>query len=122
MIGAQARAALESDLVIDITTTGRRSGQPRRLEIWFYNLDGRIYITGWPGRRDWYANLLACPDFTFHVKQSVRADIPACAHPVTATADREQILGRIIERIGRPDALQEWLGSAPLVEVEFPGA
>ena len=35
--------ALERDRTIDITTTGRQSGQPRRLEIWFHNLDGRIY-------------------------------------------------------------------------------
>jgi deazaflavin-dependent oxidoreductase (nitroreductase family) len=121
MIGASARAALETDLAIDITTTGRRSGEPRRLEIWFYKVEDRIYITGWPGRRDWYANLLACPDFTFHLKQSVRADIPARARPVTAAADREQVLRQIIERIGRLDALDEWLESAPLVEVEFPG-
>jgi hypothetical protein len=120
MIGAPARAALESDLAIDITTTGRRSGELRRLEIWSYNVEDRIYLTGWPGRRDWYANLLACPDFTFHLKQSVRTDIPARAHPVTAAADRERVLRQIIERIGRVDALEEWLERAPLVEVEFP--
>ena len=37
--------ALANDRVIDITTTGRQSGQPRRLEIWFHNVDGRLYIT-----------------------------------------------------------------------------
>ncbi len=31
---------------IDITTTGRRSGAPRRIEIVFHNIDGRIYISG----------------------------------------------------------------------------
>ena len=46
---ADVRAALERDLTIDITTTGRRSGQPRRIEIWFYNVDGRIYLGGSSG-------------------------------------------------------------------------
>ena len=53
--------ALERDRVVDITTTGRHSGEPRRLEIWIHHLGGRHYITGTPGRRAWYANLVADP-------------------------------------------------------------
>lgn len=73
------RAALDNDLVIDITTIGRKSGEPRRKEIWFHKFGDVVYITGRPGRRDWYANLLAHPDFMFHLKESVKADIPARA-------------------------------------------
>lgn len=39
------KQALERDRVIDITTIGRQSGEPRRIEIWFLNVDGHIYIT-----------------------------------------------------------------------------
>jgi hypothetical protein len=119
MIDEQARAALDVDLTADITTTGRRSGAQRRLEIWFHNLDGRIYITGSPGRRDWYANLLARPEFTFHLKQSARVDIPARAHPVTDLPEREQVLRRILDRIDGSGTLDDWVGGAPLVEVEL---
>ena len=66
--------ALERDRTIDITTTGRNTGQPRRKEIWFHNIEGRLYITGTLGSRDWYANLVANPQFTFHIKQSAQAD------------------------------------------------
>lgn len=45
---APVQQALITDQVIDITTIGRKSGQPRRIEIWFHNLDGRLYITGTP--------------------------------------------------------------------------
>src|SRR6476619_4847515 len=79
----QIRTALETDRAIDITTIGRRSGQPRRIEMAFHNLDGQIYITGTPGKRDWYANLVANPDFTFHLKRSATADLPAHATPIT---------------------------------------
>ena len=34
--------ALERDRAIDITTTGRNTGQPRRKEIWFRNIEGRL--------------------------------------------------------------------------------
>ena len=112
------RRALERDRTIDITTTGRRSGQPRRLEIWFHNLDGRIYITGLPGRRDWYANVVADPDFTFHLKETAQADLPARARPITDEAERREVLAEILSRLGRNE-LDRWVSDAPLVEVEF---
>ena len=71
------RQALERDRTIDITTTGRNTGQPRLKEIWFHNIEGRLYITGTPGSRDWYANLVANPRFIFHLKQSAQADLTA---------------------------------------------
>ena len=55
--------ALQDDRLIDITTTGRKSGEPHRIEIGFHFVDGHVYITGRPGLRGWYANLLANPDF-----------------------------------------------------------
>ena len=73
----EAASALATDQVIDITTTGRQTGQPRRIEIWFHRVDDQYYITGTPGRpRSWYANLLAHPQFTFHLKQSATATCP----------------------------------------------
>jgi hypothetical protein len=75
--------ALQTDRTIDITTTGRNSGQSRRIEIWFHNVDGAIYITGTPGTRDWYANLVTDPSFFFHLKESTQADLAARATPIT---------------------------------------
>jgi deazaflavin-dependent oxidoreductase (nitroreductase family) len=111
--------ALARDRTIDITTIGHQSGQPRRIEIWFHNLDGNIYITGTPGKRDWYANLIAHPDFTFHLKDSVAADLPARAVPITDTAERRAILERILARLGHPSDLPAWERGSPLVRVAF---
>jgi hypothetical protein len=63
--------ALGQDRIIDITTTGRKSGRPHRIEIMFHYLEGAVYISGLPGRRDWYANHLQNPEMVFHLKQSV---------------------------------------------------
>jgi deazaflavin-dependent oxidoreductase (nitroreductase family) len=84
----RAQHALTRDRTIDITTRGRRTGQLRRTEIWFHHIDGQAYIMGTPGRHDWFANLLANPEFTFHVKQTVTADLPARATPILDTARR----------------------------------
>jgi len=111
--------ALETDRVIDITTTGRNSGQPRRIEIWFHRVDGRFYITGTPGRRSWYANLIAHPDFTFHLKHSAQADLPATATPVTDPAERARITEAIVADLGGKVTLD---ATSPLVGVTFPAA
>jgi len=115
----QIKQALATDKTIDITTTGRKTGRPRRIEIWFHNLEGRIFITGLPGTRDWYANMVATPAFTFHLKQSVKADLPARARPITGQAERREILGQITQNVDRADDLEEWVKSSPLVEVTF---
>ena len=115
--------ALENDRTIDITTIGRNSGQPRRIEVWRYRYDGRIFLSGSPGTRDWYANLLVNPEFTFHLKGSVQADLPAIAHPVTDETERRKVMPSILDELGRGSGdLEELVARSPLVEVEFPDA
>lgn len=118
----QARQALTQDQTIDITTTGRSSGEPHRIEIWFHNLDGKVYITGTPGKRGWYANLLAHPNFTFHLKQSATADLPARATPITDPEARRTIFTAILAKLDRSADLDAWLANSPLVAVSFDGA
>ncbi len=114
------RQALERDRTIDITTTGRNSGRPRRIEIWFHNVGGRIFISGTPGTRSWYANMLAEPNMMFHLKGSVHADLPARARPIVDEAERRQVLPGIFEKIERDlSELDAWVERSPLVEVEF---
>lgn len=111
--------ALERDRTIDITTTGRKTGRPRRKEIWFHNIDGQLYITGTPGSRDWYANLVANPRFTFHLKQTAQADLPARATPVRDREQRRHIISRIHQKIGGNRDLEAWVEGSALVEVEL---
>ena len=117
------RAALAHGGVIDITTTGRRSGEPRRIEIVYHVIDGRIYISGQPNparRRSWLANLEARPDFTFHLKTGVRADLPATARIVDEPAERRRILIEVARAWNRTD-IDAMVESSPLVEVTIPG-
>ena len=119
----QVQQALTTDQVIDITTIGRKSGQPRRIEIWFHNLAGRLYITGTPGRpRDWLANLLAQPEFTFHLKERTQADLPARAIPIVEEEEPRAVLSAILQKLGRTEEdVERWVGESPLVEVVLTG-
>ncbi len=113
--------ALANDLVIDITTIGRTSGEPKRIEIWFHNVDDRYYITGRPGPRSWYANVLANPAITFHLKQSTEADLDGAARAVTDPAEKRSVFlaaTKLSEYINE-DNVQEWVDGSPLIEVVF---
>jgi deazaflavin-dependent oxidoreductase (nitroreductase family) len=113
-------AALERGGTIDITTTGRHSGKPRRIEIAFHNIDGRIYISGAPSprKRSWLANLEADPHFTFHLKGRTRADLPATARVIDTEAERREILPHIARNWGRGD-IERMVQYSPLIEVTF---
>lgn len=113
------RRALSHGQTIDITTTGRRSGLPRRIEIVFHNFDGRIYISGMPSRRRraWIANLEADPRLTLHLKgRRVTTDLPATARVISDEAERQAIMPRIAAVWRRQD-LDAMIRFSPLIEV-----
>ena len=108
---------------VDITTIGRRSGEPRRIETWFYRADGTVYLSGMPGRRGWAANLEAEPAFTFHLKNGVEADLPARATEIVDEAERRRVMAALIEGLGnvsdRRRDLDAWVAGSPLFAVSF---
>ncbi|WP_370964430.1 nitroreductase/quinone reductase family protein [Amycolatopsis sp. cg9] len=116
---------------IDITTTGARTGRRRRIEVWFYRADGRIYLSTTPAKRGWYANIVKNPAFTFHLKHGVRADLAAIGTPVRDAGEREAVFTSIIADLNQPAnpagipqpvrPLAEWLAGSPLVRVDFVG-
>ncbi len=114
--------ALARGHTIDITTTGRKTGKPRRIEVMFHNIGGWIYISGMPGfPRSWLANLDANPQFTFHLKGAVRADLPATARVITDEQERRTILDGVARAWRRRD-LETMVKTSPLVEVTIDGS
>jgi deazaflavin-dependent oxidoreductase (nitroreductase family) len=118
------RRALDRGHLIDITTTCRRTGRPRRLEIVFHNLGGRIVISGTPvkGRtRAWLYNLAADPRITLHLKGPLAtADLEGTARIVTDPAERRELLAGVARNWGRTD-LEAMVEHSPLIEVTVPG-
>jgi hypothetical protein len=127
---AQVAAALSiepdagsRERTVDITTTGRRSGSPRRIETWFYRVEGTVYLSGSPGRRGWAANLEAEPAFTFHLKNGLVADLQARAEPVVEEAERRRIFTIMFDQLRHVGSagreLEEWVAGSPLFAVSF---
>lgn len=56
-------ASLASEAFCYITTTGRVTGRPHEIEIWFGMQDSTIYLLSGGGERsDWVRNIAAHPD------------------------------------------------------------
>jgi deazaflavin-dependent oxidoreductase (nitroreductase family) len=117
-------AALDRGQIIDITTTGRRTGTPRRIEIVFHNLDGRIVISGMPvpGRtRAWIHNIEADPSVTLHFKgPHVRGDVEGTARVITDPVERRELLTGVARNWNRTD-VDVMVAHSPLIEVTVPG-
>jgi deazaflavin-dependent oxidoreductase (nitroreductase family) len=118
------RTALDHSQVIDITTTGRRTGQARRIEIFIHSLDGRLVISGMPmaGRtRAWIHNLEADPALVIHLKgPHAVADVPATARVITGPVERRELLEGVARNWNRTD-VDEMVAHSPLVEVTVEG-
>lgn len=126
-IGPDASLA---ERTIDITTTGRVTKLPRRIEICFYRLDDETYLSGIPASRprDWLRNLEADPRLVFHLKNGVSADLPATATVIADPSERRRILTVFVDQYNaRRDpngewpigVIDEWLANSPLAKVTF---
>jgi deazaflavin-dependent oxidoreductase (nitroreductase family) len=118
---------------IDVTTTGRHSGEPRRIEIVFYRSGDEIYLSGVPSAkpRAWLLNLAADPHLVFHLKHGVAADLPATATVITDGDERRRVLAEFVEQFNArqaPDSpwptavLDEWAAGSPLARITFENA
>lgn len=113
----RVRTALHRSQVIDMTTTGRRTGVPRRIEIFLHHDDDELFISGMPRAdrtRAWIHNITADPHVTLHLKQTLAADVPATARVVTDPAERRPYIEAAARRWRRTD-VDAMLAHSPLV-------
>lgn len=91
-----------------LTTTGRRSGRPHRIEIWFaLDRDAVYLLSGGGDRSDWVRNLIAAPEVILEIGGERRT---ATARVVT-DADEDALARRLLLEKYRPryrGDLDEW--------------
>lgn len=111
------RQRLALHRTIDLTTIGRKSGEPRRIEIWWFHVDDRFIVTGTPGRRDWLANINANPEVTVHVDG---IDIRARAAPIGDPEFRRRVFNHPeISWYKTQAGLDRLVETSPMVEILF---
>lgn len=117
------RRGLSRGGLVDITTTGRRTGLHRRIEIVTHVFGGHIYISGKPSPRTraWIRNLEADPTLTVHLKgPGPIADLPAVARIIDDETERRRVLEQVARAWRRTD-VDTMVRESPLIEVTIPG-
>jgi deazaflavin-dependent oxidoreductase (nitroreductase family) len=102
-----------------LTTTGRVTGHPHTIEIWFVVHDGCAYLMAGSGRSDWVQNLRRDPAVRLRVGTT---EVAATAHVVDDPADPRQALlrTRMADKYGEREddgSLTDWAQTAVLVGV-----
>ena len=126
----EVKKALRQDRIIDIITIGAKSGLPRKKEIWFWNVDGRIIICGTPDAvgkngirkpRDWLANLKANPAFKFCLKKSLKVELSATAVVIEDEQERRKLMNAPQTKWyrDRVNSVEDLVKHSPIVEVFF---
>lgn len=112
--------AATGPITVDITTTGRKSGEPRRIEIWIVKVGDRVIIGGTPRPRDWLANVQADPSMIVHFKDHAVFDAAATAAEVTDPTVRREIWEHLSTSWYRTQTpVEELIATAPTIELTF---
>ena len=86
LLDDELRATIECRLV----TTGRVSGQPREIRIWFSAVGDRVFLLAQDGARaHWVRNVISEPQVQIHINKRTfegRARVMEAADPDDATA------------------------------------
>lgn len=105
-----------------MTTTGRRTGRPHEIEIWFGTEDGRtLYLlSGGGDRSDWVRNLQAEP--RVRVRFGER-EVPATARILEAGSGEDALARRLLvaKYAGPGDDLTGWGRDALAVALDLDG-
>jgi len=89
-----------------LTTTGRRSGQPRQIEIWFTERSGRYYLVAEHGEQaGWVRNLRTNPRVLVRVDGREFAAHARVVDAATDTVLRDDVRQRSERKYGWGDGL-----------------
>ena len=104
-----------------VTTTGRRTGQPHRIEIWYAVAGELVYLLSGGGlRSDWVRNVLSNPAVTVEIgDQTQRGDARVIVENAEAERARALVYEKYATRSG--DDLTAWRDSALAIAITVPG-
>ena len=102
-----------------VTTTGRATGQPHRIEIWFAAPPGRdtiFMLSGGRERADWVRNLVASPRCSVDIGDKT---FVGYGRVIEATDDDELARTLVHDKYAQGDDLQSWRASALPVAIDL---
>jgi deazaflavin-dependent oxidoreductase (nitroreductase family) len=102
-----------------LTTTGRVTGKPHQIEIWFGLQNSSIYLMAGDHRSDWVKNLLKDPNVTLRIaKHNFRGTARIVKNEHEEITARNMLADKYKEREA-DDSLSEWARTALPVAIDL---
>jgi deazaflavin-dependent oxidoreductase (nitroreductase family) len=108
-----------SEPYLYLTTIGRRTGRPHRIEIWFAAHGGRLYLlSGGRGHADWVRNIQVNPQVTVELGDERHVGM---AHVLERSTAEDQLAREllVVKYADSEDNLDEWGRTSLPIVIEF---
>jgi deazaflavin-dependent oxidoreductase (nitroreductase family) len=102
-----------------LTTRGRRTGSPHRIEIWFVAHDGGAYLLSDSDRADWYRTLVVDPSVTLEIAGQTRTTTAAPVDPEDPANVSVRPAMAAKYQADNAEDLDRWSRTAWLVRIEW---
>jgi deazaflavin-dependent oxidoreductase (nitroreductase family) len=112
-------ASCASEAFLYLTTTGRRTGRRYRIEIWFAEHGGRLYLlSGGRDGADWVRNIKANERVTVELGNQ---SCDGVAHIVDADTAEDQLARKLLvsKYADSDDDLEQWGRTSLSVVIDF---
>ena len=115
---------LERAKVLNLTTTGRVTGQPHTVELWFaYHVKAKaVYLLAYPGSdgggTDWYRNALAHPQVTLAARGETLSGVAVPAPEADRAEVEQRLRDLFVEKYGRA-TVSYWYGDEPRLPLKI---
>ena len=101
-----------------LTTTGRTTGRPHRIEIWFTIIDGAAWVNSGGGRRsDWVKNLVAHPRLLLEIGSDAWSASAKLRDDLAKHSARERLAERY-QGWATGQSLSNWAAESLLIQIE----
>lgn len=123
MKGSEETSVILSALVHEdycyLTTTGRVTGKPHDIEIWFGAQKGSIYLMAGDHQSDWVKNLIKDPNVTVRIARHHFTGIARLVKDEQEKMTARYLLAEKYQEWEDGRTLSEWARTALVVAIDF---
>ena len=102
-----------------VTTTGRRTGRPHTIEIWFGEREGTLYLlSGGRDRSDWVRNIRREPKVSVHIDGAQHAGVARFVDDPDEDAAARRLLASKYQHWSEGRPLSRWASTAVVVAID----
>ncbi len=113
-------ASLSKEEYCYLTTTGRVSGKPHEIEIWFGILDGTLYLlSGGGDKSDWVKNIIGNSAVTVRIAKHTFVGTARVVNDENEAAPVRKVLAAKYQQWRPGGRLSNWARTALPVAIKF---